>query len=339
VEQSLDQRIEEALPILARLAMAAIPTKDDSMKEITEFEQWTDSVTEGTWALPDTLEKQKRLQDLMRQELIVGPDATNATEQLYELIGDDKLFDILEEIAYLDPDANAWDEPKVMARLSELGVEMTDTEPSVQEAQRGRPPKDEIDNRDDELPRIGRIEKTPIGLRHYARAERGGTIPEPDPLDRLDKQTTSRLDRAFDVRYKSGGSQGVRVDEDAVKFEPVSPQGTPKEGPIHSGFDLDVRLLPGFKDNSTSEDYSDTYYYRDPVSGGVFSVYSHGGIPRVRGTDGMDETRVEEIVQALSLDISEDLDIDGVMMTRPSNMSSESQERADINRLIELARI
>jgi hypothetical protein len=37
--------------------------------------------------------------------------------------------------------------------------------------------------------------------------------------------------------------------------------------------------------------------------------------------------------------MAEDLDTDGVMMTRPSNMSSESTERSEINRLVELARI
>lgn len=118
VEQSLDHRIEEALPILARLAIPA------AMKEITEFEQWAEQVVEGTWALPDDAQKQRRLDDLMSQELAVGPDAINATEQLYDLVGDDALFDILADIADTDPDANIWADTRVQKRLAQLGIRM-----------------------------------------------------------------------------------------------------------------------------------------------------------------------------------------------------------------------
>jgi hypothetical protein len=118
IENTLDSRIEAALPILARL-------KDNNMREIQEFEQWTDTITEGTWALPTTPEQQRQLKDLMAQELTVGPDATNAREQLADIIGDDELFDILHDIADQDPDANAWEDPRVQARLEELGIEIT----------------------------------------------------------------------------------------------------------------------------------------------------------------------------------------------------------------------
>jgi hypothetical protein len=130
----------------------------------------------------------------------------------------------------------------------------------------------------------------------------------------------------------------MRIREESVKFEPVSLDRSPPEGAIHTVGNLDVRMLPGFRDTSTSEDYSKTFYYRDPISNGIFSVYAHGGIPRVRGTDGMSEQRVAEIVKTLSGEVSEDLDVDGVMMTRPSNMSSESRERDELRRLMELAR-
>ena len=75
IEQSLDARIEEAIPVLARLSAR----KDTSMKEIAEFESWAHTVTEGTWATPDTPESEKKLQQLLAKELPVGPDATNAT--------------------------------------------------------------------------------------------------------------------------------------------------------------------------------------------------------------------------------------------------------------------
>jgi hypothetical protein len=136
VQQSLDQRIEEALPILARLVapavMGAISNRDDEMKEVNEFESWAESVTEGTWALPDTPEEQDRLRQLMSEPLSVGPDATNATEQLYDILGDDDLFDRLEALASQDPDADA--RALIQDRLADFGVTLDidqpeDTEP------------------------------------------------------------------------------------------------------------------------------------------------------------------------------------------------------------------
>ena len=282
IEQTLDHRIEEALPVLARLS-----EMETGMKEITEFEGWADAVTEGTWAKPDTAEAKQQLAALMSRELIVGPDATNATEQLYDILGDDELFDILEDMALTDPDANAWDDPRVQKRMAELGVPVKSPAPAATPAQ---PPTS-----------AAAVEETLVG------APTGGAMP-------------------------------MRIREDSVKFEPVSLDRSPQEGAIHTVGNLDVRMLPGFRDTSTAEDYSKTFYYRDPISKGIFSVYAHGGIPRVRGTDGMSEQRVEEIVKTLSGEVSENLDVDGVMMTRQSNMSSESRERDELNRLMELAR-
>jgi hypothetical protein len=119
VQQTLDPRVEQALPMLARLR-----EKEMAMKEADQFESWSNRVMEGTWALADTPELTKKLSDLMSKELIVGPDATNATEQLYDLVGDDQLFDILDDIASTNPDANAWDDTRVQNRLAQLGVSM-----------------------------------------------------------------------------------------------------------------------------------------------------------------------------------------------------------------------
>jgi hypothetical protein len=113
VTQSIDQRIEEALPLIAR-----IQQQENAMKEANIFEAWANNLMEGTWQLPDTPEKQAKLIELMSQDLPVGADATNATEQLYDLIGDDILFDKLEELA--DRDANADARQVVYDRLQEL---------------------------------------------------------------------------------------------------------------------------------------------------------------------------------------------------------------------------
>jgi hypothetical protein len=112
IEQNIDSRIEQALPLLARLQ------KEQNMKEANIFEDWTNLILEGTWAIPDTKEKQSALVQLLGQELPVGPDATNATELLYDLLGDDELFDRLEELA--DQDANADAREIILTRLEQL---------------------------------------------------------------------------------------------------------------------------------------------------------------------------------------------------------------------------
>lgn len=116
IEQSLDSRIEEALPVLAKLSQK---TEDTGMKEFKEFESWVENVVEGTWAVPDTDVEVDQLKLLMSKPFPVGPDATNATEQLYDIIGDDRLFDELADLAAQDPNADA--RPLVQARLEELG--------------------------------------------------------------------------------------------------------------------------------------------------------------------------------------------------------------------------
>ncbi len=119
VEQSIDARIEAALPTLLK-----IQQQEQVMKEAQIFENWINHLAEGTWALPDTPEQQAKLEELMSQELIAGPDGSNATEQLYDLVGDDQLFDLIGAAAEADPNVNIWDVPEVVDRLQELGVEV-----------------------------------------------------------------------------------------------------------------------------------------------------------------------------------------------------------------------
>jgi hypothetical protein len=113
VKQSIDTRIESALPLLAK-----IQQQGTAMKEANIFEAWAERLTEGTWQTPDTPEKQAKLVELLSTDLPVGADATNVTEQLYDLIGDDQLFDQLEELA--ERDANADARQVVLNRLQEL---------------------------------------------------------------------------------------------------------------------------------------------------------------------------------------------------------------------------
>ena len=113
VKQSIDTRIESALPLLAK-----IQQQGTAMKEANIFEAWADRLTEGTWQTPDTPEKQAQLVELLSTDLPVGADATNVTEQLYSLIGDDVLFDQLEQLA--ERDANADARQVILDRMQEL---------------------------------------------------------------------------------------------------------------------------------------------------------------------------------------------------------------------------
>jgi hypothetical protein len=147
IEQSIDSRIEAALPLLAK-----IQQRGHEMKEADIFESWINNLGEGTWTLPETPEQLDKLRALMTGELIVGPDATNATEQLYDLVGDDVLFDRLTALADQDPRANAWNDTEVMNRLAELGIQMP--EPSAP----GNPAEPETDATAPVVPQQGMTE-------------------------------------------------------------------------------------------------------------------------------------------------------------------------------------
>ena len=129
-KNTIDSRIEEALPILAKI-------KETSMKEADVFEQWADSITEGTWALPDTPEQMAELAELMKEPLHCGPAGEFATEQLYGLIGDDELFDDIYEMGLENPDADC--RPLVIARLKEFNIELGENAPMTSIRPQARP--------------------------------------------------------------------------------------------------------------------------------------------------------------------------------------------------------
>jgi len=131
VKQSIDTRIESALPLLAK-----IQQQGTAMKEANIFEAWAERLVEGTWQTPDTPEKQAQLLELMSTDLPVGADATNVTEQLYDLLGDDELFDQLEALAERDANADARqvifdrmqelsDDPDVRKVIEQLNIDST----------------------------------------------------------------------------------------------------------------------------------------------------------------------------------------------------------------------
>lgn len=125
VQQTLDTRIEAALPLLAR-----IQQQGNAVKEADIFESWINRLAEGTWATPDTPEKMERLKQLMTEPLIVGADAVDATEQLYDLVGDDELFDQLTDLAAQDPAADA--RQIVQQHLEQMGIVLDDQDAADQ---------------------------------------------------------------------------------------------------------------------------------------------------------------------------------------------------------------
>lgn len=102
VKRSYNDALDSALPIVQK----AYKMKKEN-KFAQQFEAWADKVSEGTWARPDSDQDVDQLIDLLSDELPVGVDAENATAALYNLIGDDKLFDDLGALAEQDPNADA----------------------------------------------------------------------------------------------------------------------------------------------------------------------------------------------------------------------------------------
>jgi hypothetical protein len=101
VEQNIDSRVEQALPLLAKLQ------REQEMKEANIFESWANLMLEGTLTLPDTKEKQAKLIELLSQELPVGAQAVNVIGQLEDLFDDSELFDKLRNLADENADADA----------------------------------------------------------------------------------------------------------------------------------------------------------------------------------------------------------------------------------------
>lgn len=180
IEQMLDERIENALPLLSKIKNV----KDNTMKEADEFESWAGKVMEGTWALPETPEQEAKLKELMSAPLKVGPDALDATGQLYDIIGDDKLFDALGELAAADPDADARD--IVLSRLKEIGYDTSDIMPDTDMEK-----MDEADRAPDvqryKIPAVQRKQKgePPLKLGDLKRKD---TISDLENLKRLDRE-------------------------------------------------------------------------------------------------------------------------------------------------------
>jgi hypothetical protein len=103
-KRTFDDRLEEALPLVHK---AYNMKKENKFAE--QFVNWADTIAEGTWAVPNTDDDVDKLIELLSNPLPAGVDGQNATNALYNLIGDDKLFDKIQEIARIDPEHDVGD--------------------------------------------------------------------------------------------------------------------------------------------------------------------------------------------------------------------------------------
>ena len=102
VKRVYNDKMEEALPLVYK---AYDMKKNNKFTE--QFESWANVVSEGAWALPETDDEIGQLIDILDKPLPVGVDAQNASNALYHVLGDDRLFDRLLELAEQDPEADA----------------------------------------------------------------------------------------------------------------------------------------------------------------------------------------------------------------------------------------
>lgn len=106
VKKIYDDRFNEALPIVYK---AYKKYKSEAAGQLgSELEEWADSVTEGTWARPDSEEKITALVELLKTPLVVGVDGIDAQNKLEPIIGDDDLNDAIFHLSQdQGPDADA----------------------------------------------------------------------------------------------------------------------------------------------------------------------------------------------------------------------------------------
>jgi hypothetical protein len=141
--------MDDALPIVYK---AYNMKKTNKMAEA--FESWAERLAEGTWALPETDDEVRELIDLMKQPLPAGIDAENASSALYNLIGDDELFDELLDLAKDDPEQDirpavfGWLEDNHPELAEKVSAAVDETEPVAEMSDTGDSPFDSMSRSD-----------------------------------------------------------------------------------------------------------------------------------------------------------------------------------------------
>jgi len=87
-------------------------------------------IKEGTWAIPDTPKKKMELKKLLQRPIKLGKEGNDASDKLYDLIGDDSLFDALHEAGKENPNDDA--RPLIRYHMKRLGIK-EEVEESVEQ--------------------------------------------------------------------------------------------------------------------------------------------------------------------------------------------------------------
>ena len=126
VKRVMDERVEQALPLVHK---AYQMMKENNNPFAKEFESWATRLSEGTWHIPETEEDIRKLAKLLRDPVQCGVDGVNGVNALGGLIGDDSLYDDIEALAEVDPEADcnslivSWldnNMPEVLEQIKEL---------------------------------------------------------------------------------------------------------------------------------------------------------------------------------------------------------------------------
>jgi hypothetical protein len=293
VRETIDTRIEQALPVLAK-----IQKQGQAMKEINMFEAWANRLTEGTWSTPETPEQKQQLVDLLSKDFPVGADALNATEQLYDLLGDDQLFDQLEKLA--DQDANADARQTILDRMMELG-QNPDIAEVISQLNIDTDPADELDADSEQqvnemLPALGAA----VGRAVVANAI--GSM-----LDSDDEEVDEGM----------GGSYFVVFDDGRQPYGPVDQQQAQAIAQrIDNSEVIPASQLASYQQANRREAMKGS----EPMEADDLSTFEEG---RCNMTAEGEQCPMHGLKECGYM---EDLDTDGIMMTKASNMSSESAD-------------
>lgn len=125
-KEAINQKVESALPLLAKLTEKEQEPQDPLA---SEFEEWADNLVNGSIALTENefTDYVKKLNDFFAEIDTFGVDGLNVTETLYDIIPDDKLMSKIEHAAQEDPDGDPrplvynWlmnNEPEVITQIN-----------------------------------------------------------------------------------------------------------------------------------------------------------------------------------------------------------------------------
>jgi hypothetical protein len=148
VQHKFDDRLTDGLPHAYR-AYKNMKNNASIDAHIDEFSESLDELSEGTWALPDNDISMKHLQELMDEPLAAGVDGDNAIGALYDLLGDDALFDHIYDASTGSPELDVrpivmhWLEHNMPDVHAKLSVDGPKDDEEGEEAPQEEPPQDE----------------------------------------------------------------------------------------------------------------------------------------------------------------------------------------------------